>query len=475
MDTVPDAQPARRPGIAPLPLIVAGALFMETLDGTIVVTALPQIGSSFSVTPESLGLTVTAYMVTVAAFVPTSGWVAERFGARNVFAAAIGLFALASVLCGISANLQIFIAARVLQGFAAALMSPVGRLAVIRTTDKKDLIGAIAAITWPGLIAPVLGPPLGGLIATYASWRWIFFLNVPLGLAGVLLALRFTPNARAAAPARFDVVGFVLTAIALGGLIYGLDRVGQAGPEQPFAGAMIVASLAFGWAAIAHARRVPAPLLDFRALRWPSYRMSSSSWSVLTRAAISATPFLLPLMFQLGFGYTAFQAGLMVLVYMAGNLTMKTVTTPVLRWVAFRPVLVTANAVTAAALFLCAWFTPSTPHPLIWLVLYVAGCSRSMSFTALNTLTFADVAPEERAGATALNAMLQQLATSLGVAAAALSLNLTLAVWHAPMLRLFDFRIAFLAAAATCAIAALGFLNLPRDAGHEVRGGVGAR
>lgn len=470
MEITSENQPAVRRGITTLALIVAGALFMETLDGTVVVTALPQIGKSFSVTPESLGLTVTAYMVTLAAFVPTSGWVAERFGARTVFAGAIGLFAFASVLCGMAASLPMFIAARVLQGFAAALMSPVGRLVVIRTTDKKDLIPAIAAITWPGLFAPVIGPPLGGLIATYASWRWIFFLNLPLGIAGVLLALRFTPNHRAEHPPRFDTLGFVLTAAALGGLIYGLDRVGQTGPDRLLAGAMVVASVVFGWAALAHARRSPNPLLDLRSLRWPTYRLSSASWSLLTRMAISATPFLLPLMFQLGFGYTAFHAGLMVLVYMAGNLTMKTVTTPVLRWFGFRPVLVAAHAVTAAALFLCAWLTPQTPGPLVWAVLYVAGCSRSMTFTALNTLTFADVAPQERAGATALNAMLQQLATSLGVAAAALSLNLTLAVWKAPALRLFDFRIAFLAVAAIGAVAALGFLSLPKNAGDELRG-----
>jgi EmrB/QacA subfamily drug resistance transporter len=462
-------RPARR-GFAPLPLIVAGALFMETLDGTVVVTALPQIGASFGATPESLGLAVTAYMVTLAAVVPASGWIAERFGARSVFAGAVGLFVFASVLCGLSTGLWMFVASRVLQGFAAALMSPVGRLVVIRTTEKKDLIPAIAAITWPGLIAPVLGPPLGGLIATYASWRWIFFLNVPIGLAGVALALRYTPNHRLARPPRFDTPGFLLTAAALGGLIYGLDLIGQAGADRALAAALVLVAVGLGAAALWHARRTPVPLLDLRPLRWATFRLTSASSGFLARLAISATPFLLPLMFQLGFGFTAFEAGMMVLIYMAGNLAMKTVTTPVLRWFNFRPVLVAANAVTALALLVCGLVGQDTPPPVIWTALFVAGLSRSMTFTAINTLTFADVAPEEKAGATALSAMLNQLSFSLGVAVAALALNLSLAVFREPSLSLWDFRVAFLAMAAVAAVAAAGFLRLHPDAGAEVSG-----
>jgi EmrB/QacA subfamily drug resistance transporter len=443
---------------------------METLDGTVVVTALPQIGASFGVAPEGLALVVTAYMITLAAVVPASGWIAERFGARNVFAGATALFTVASILCGLSFSLWSFVAARVLQGFAAALMSPVGRLAVIRTTPKQDLMTAIAAMTWPGLIAPVIGPPLGGLIATYASWRWIFFLNLPIGLAGVVLAWRLTPNHRDEAPSRFDSLGFVLTAAALGGLIYGLDLLGQTGTDRWLAGALVVLSAAIGAAALAHARRTERPLLDLRPMRRETFRFTSGDYGFVGRIAISATPFLLPLLFQLGFGYSAFDAGLMVLVYMAGNLAMKTVTTPVLRRFGFRSTLIVSNAVTAAALAACAFFTPAVPLPAIWVVLFVAGCSRSMTFTALNTLTFADVAPPERPGATALWAMLQQLSLSLGVAFAALALNFSLALWPAPALGLWNFRIAFLVVAVVAAAASAGFLRLSADAGAEVAG-----
>ena len=456
--------------IGPVPLIVAGAFFMEQLDGTVVVTALPQIGASFGVTPQGLGLAVTAYMVTLAAVVPASGWVAERFGARTIFAGAVGLFVFASVLCGLSTNLTMFIASRVLQGFAAALMAPVGRLVVIRTTEKKDLILAIAALTWPALVAPVLGPPLGGLIATYTSWRWIFFLNVPIGLVGMALALRFIPDERHVDPPPFDSVGFVLTAVSLGGLIYGLDLIGQAGADRAVAGAVVAGSLALGVAAVRHARRTDRPLLDLSAMRWPSFSQSSATSGFLARLAISATPFLVPLMFQLGFGFNAFQAGMMVLAYMLGNLGMKVVTTPILRWFSFRSILVVSNLITAAALVACALFSRATPEPLIWIVLFIAGCSRSMNFTGCNTLTFADVTPPERGGATALSAMLQQLSVSLGVAVAALALNLSRLVFHESTLALWDFRVAFAAVAAIAAAAAIGFLKLDPKAGHEIRG-----
>ncbi|HTI66866.1 MAG TPA: MFS transporter, partial [Caulobacteraceae bacterium] len=329
---------------------------------------------------------------------------------------------------------------------------------------------AIAAITWPGLIAPVLGPFVGGLLATYASWRWVFFLNVPLGIVAAWLAHRYTPEHREEHSPRFDVAGFLLTAVALGGLIYGLDLLGQQGESHWAAGALVVASVGFGVAAVVHARRRPHPLLDLRAVYRDTFRQAITTTGFVGRLAMSGTPFLIPLLFQLGFGYTAFEAGLMILVYMAGNLAMKTVTTPILRRCGFRRVLIGANLATAATLVAYALFTPATPKPLIWVLLFAGGLSRSMTFTATNTLTFADVAPEERSGATALSSMLQQVSMSLGVALAALALNLGLSIWHDPQPMLPEFRFAFLCLAGFAAVSAFGFLRLDPAAGAEVSG-----
>jgi EmrB/QacA subfamily drug resistance transporter len=450
--------------------IVAGAFFMENLDGTVIVTALPQIGHSFQVTATDLSLGVTAYLLTLAAFIPTSGWAADRLGTRTVFASAICLFTVASILCGLSGNFWSFIAARVLQGFAAALMAPVGRLVVLRTAKKSELVRAIATLTWPALIAPVLGPAVGGFITTYASWRWIFFLNLPLGIVGAALALAYVPNHREAKRAPFDWLGFVLTAAALASIVYGLDLLSRREANPPLAIGLMAAGFGVGTWAVRHALRASNPLMDLKVLSVGSFVLSTLSGGALVRIAIAATPFMLPLMFQLAFGLSALDAGLLVLVYMAGNLLMKTVTTPVLRWFGFRNVLVVNGVLNAAAILGCGLLSPGTPKPLMLAVLFAAGAFRSMNFTANNTLAFADVPPERRSGATALWGVAQQVSFSLGVAAAAVLLNLSLTVRGAPTLALVDFRFAFAAMAAVALAAAVWFWTLHPEVGREVSG-----
>jgi MFS family permease len=383
---------------------------------------------------------------------------------------AILLFTLSSALCGLSTSFWAFIAARVLQGFSAALMAPVGRLVVLRTTPRAQLVHAIATLTWPALIAPVLGPALGGLITTYASWRWIFFLNLPLGMVGAALALRQVPQQRGETRAPFDALGFLSTAAGLASLVYGLDLLSRRDADPPLAAGLIAVGLAVLAAAFLHARRAVHPLLDLQALRIRSFVLSTLSSGILVRIAIAATPFLLPLMFQLAFGMSPFVAGLLVLVYMSGNLLMKTVTTPILRWFGFRTVLLVNGVLNAAAILACGLVSPGTPLPLVLAVLFLAGAFRSMSFTACNTLAFAEVPPERRAGATALWGVAQQVAFSLGVACAAVLLNLSLSVRGAPRLALGDFRFAFAAMAAAALGAALWFLTLPADVGAEVSG-----
>ena len=427
-----------------IPLIVATAFFMETLDSTIITTALPAMARSLGESTLDLTASVTVYLVAMTVFVPAAGWASDRFGARNLFAAAVAVFTLASLLCGVSPSFSTLIAARALQGGAAAFMSPVGRLIVLRETPKHRIIDAIGLIVWPGLIAPVIGPPLGGFITTYASWRWIFLLNIPIGLLGVYLVLRFVPKHAAGGRARFDAPGFVLTAAALATLIHGLSLIAQGRAGVVSGGGFVAIGIGCGIAAVRHALRHPAPMLDLSAVAVPTFAFSTVTAGLAARVAISMTPFLLPLMFQIGFGASAFEAGIMLLVYMAGNLAMKSVTTPILHRFGFRDVIVVNGALCVASLIACGLLSPKVPLPVVYGVLFVAGMTRSMNFTAMSTLAFADVPASMRPGATTLAAMAQQAAGTVGVAAAAVALGLFQTLRNGTQLALGDFQYALL-------------------------------
>ncbi|HEY0794109.1 MAG TPA: MFS transporter [Chthoniobacterales bacterium] len=451
-------------------LLVAGAFFMENLDGTVIATALPQMARSFGRSPVDLNVGLTAYLLTLAVFIPISGWVADRFGTRTVFGWAIAVFTLASALCGLSNGLPEFVGARILQGVAGALMVPVGRLAVLRSTEKSELMRAIAYLTWPGLAAPILGPPVGGFITTYLSWRWIFFLNVPLGILGVFLTAILIPNARPEEKKAFDWIGFILIGAACAGLMHGLEVLGQQGSGVWWtAGLPLTGSLVCGAVAVWHAHRTPHPLLDFRALQVPTFRVTVQGGS-LSRMAISTVPFLLPLMFQVGFHLDAFQSGLLVLAVFAGNLGMKPATSGVLRRFGFRTTLIGNGVLAAVSLFACGTLFPNTPRPVILVVLFAGGLFRSMQFTALNTLNFADVPPLLMTGANTLASMLGQMAMGMGVAFGAIALRL------APFLRgnhggvLTDFHIAFGCAGLAALAATIDCFGLKPDAGAEVSG-----
>ncbi|MBK8738689.1 MAG: MFS transporter [Betaproteobacteria bacterium] len=451
-----------------IPLIVAAAFFMETLDSTIVVTSLPAIAQSLGESTLDLTASITIYLVAMAVFVPTAGWASERYGARNVFAAAIGVFTLASLLCALSQTFWALIGARLLQGTAAAFMSPVGRLVVLRETPKDRIIDAIGLIVWPGLLGPVIGPPLGGFITTYASWQWIFLINIPLGLLGVYLVLRYVPRHAEGTRTRFDATGFVLTAVALAALIQGLSLVAERGGAMLAGGVFVAVGLGCGFAAVRHALRHPAPLLALAATRIPTFALSTVTAGMIARIAISMTPFLLPLMFQIGFGASPFEAGIMLLVYMSGNLAMKSVTTPILHRWSFRNVIRVNGTLCVAALVGCGFLSPLVPAPVIYGVLFLAGMTRSMHFTSVSTLAFADMPPTLTPGATTLAAMAQQVAGALGVAVAALALGLFQSFRNGAQLSLSDFQNAHLAAAGLMAIAVVWALRLPRDAGAEL-------
>lgn len=451
--------------------LVAGAFFMENLDGTVIATALPQMAASFHASPVDLNMGMTAYMLTLAVFIPVSGWLADRFGPRTVFSSAIGIFTLASVLCGMTNSLWQFTAARILQGIGGAMMVPVGRLVVLRISDKKNLMQSVSYITWPGLMAPVIGPPVGGFITTYFSWRWIFFLNVPLGVIALALALWWIGNEKENANRLFDWLGFALAGSACVAFMYGLELMGQRSPQWLPVSLLLGYSLAAGWIAIRHMLRVPHPLMEFSSMKIRSFSISIIGGS-LFRIAISVSPFLLPLMFQVAFGLSAFQSGLLVLALFAGNLSMKTITTPVLRRFGFRTVLIVNGVVSAVLILSFGLLSPQTPRSVILGMLFLHGLSRSMQFTSVNTLAFAEVPKWAMSSATSMQAVVQQMSMGMGVAVGAVALRAAAVMRgnRGPEPALTDFHIAFALVSVLALIAVADCFALDRRAGAEVSG-----
>ena len=414
-----DIPAPRAGGSMALALLVAGTFFMENLDSTVITPALPAMAVSFAAPPVALNIGVSAYMLTLGVFIPVSGWVAGRFGARGVFTAAIAVFTIASLLCGLAPNLPVFVFTRILQGIGGALMVPVGRLLVLRATPKDRLIGAIATLTWPALAALVLGPPLGGLIVDRANWRWIFYLNLPLGLIALALAWRIVPKSNPERAVPFDWPGFLLIGSGLFFLMAVAEILAEPGAVWlPAAAASTLAAGLLGLG-VRRLRTTPHPMIDIAPLKIPTFAVTIWGGS-LFRMGVSAVPFLLPVMFQIGFGFSPFEAGVLLMAVFAGNLLMKPLTTPVLRQFGFRPVLLWNGLLNAALITACGAFTTATPLWLACLVLFAGGMARSMQFTALNTIAFADVPTRGMANANTIFSTMFQLAMGLGVALGAI-------------------------------------------------------
>ncbi|HBX5683854.1 MFS transporter [Klebsiella pneumoniae] len=451
-------------------LLVAGAFFMEFLDGTVIATALPDMARDFGVTAVELNIGISAYLITLAVLIPASGWIADRFGARAIFTLALAIFTLASVFCGLSTEVHIFVAMRILQGVGGALMVPVGRLAVLRTTPKHQLIKAIATLTWPALVAPIIGPPLGGFITRYASWHWIFFINVPLGLAAIILSLRIIPDIRETERRSFDLSGFITTSVAMVSLVTAMERLGDRQPQiWP---TLALAALGFGCLlySIRHFRRAAAPMVRLDALQVPTFRVTMYGGS-LFRASISAVPFLLPLLFQVGFGMDPFHSGLLLLAVFVGNLTIKPATTPLIRWLGFRRLLLINGALNVCSLLACALLTPQTPVWAIMLILYLGGVFRSIQFTGVSTLAFADVPAAQMSDANTLFSTASQLAVGLGITLGAIGIRLGEQVgdWlHLTELPGISFRLSFVFIALICLVGMIDSLHLAKTAGSSV-------
>lgn len=453
-----------------LALLVAGAFFMENLDGTIVVTATQRMARSFGVPPVDLNVTIVAYLLTLGVFIPVSGWIADRFGARTVFGGAIAVFTLASGWCALSTSLPELTAMRVLQGIGGAMMVPVGRLIVLRATAKTDLINAIAYLTWPALAAPIIAPALGGALTTYASWRWIFAVNLPLGVAAFAATGRLVPNVRSSSRNGLDWAGFVLTGLGLGTFVCGVELVTYADVPRTIVAGLLGAGGILNALAVRHLRRARHPLLDLRVFRIATFRVTNMGGSFF-RMAIGATPFLLPLMFQEAFGWSPLQAGLVVVPLFAGNMGIKPLTTPILRRFGFRTVLVASASATGILLACCATFTAGTPLAVIVGVLLAAGIARSVGFTAYNTIVFADVEPEEMNNANTVTSTLQQLTLGLGVTVGALALYAGPPIDHffaATATGRGPFAAAFLLVAALPFLAVIESASLDRQAGSAI-------
>jgi EmrB/QacA subfamily drug resistance transporter len=449
-------------------LLVAVTFFMENLDATVIATALPDMARTFGVAAVDVNIGMSAYMLAVAVFIPISGWLADRFGSRLVFSSAIVLFTLSSLMCGLSDSLETFVAARVLQGISGAMMVPVGRLAVLRSTEKKDLVRAISFITWPGLVAPVLGPPVGGFIVTHASWPWIFYLNLPLGVLALIATLVLIPKQDDVSSRTFDFSGFLLVGVASAALLYGVEMLGQSRANLLQGLSLSGAGVILGVFAWRHMRRHAQPLLALGVMGVRTFSVCLCGGSIF-RIAISTLPFLLPLMFQLAFGLSAFDAGLLVLAVFAGNLAMKPFTTMVMRRWGFRPVLMINGILGVLAIAACALLDERMSWALILFILFVGGLSRSMQFTVFNTLGFADIPKAQMSDASTLFSMFFQLSMAMGVAIGALLLRLAMNIHgnteHAETV---DFQLTFLCVAVIAGIALLDNLRLPPQAGESV-------
>jgi EmrB/QacA subfamily drug resistance transporter len=462
MPRMPDPVPLLRKRI--VPLIVAVALFMENMDSTVIATSLPAIAADIGTSPLALKLAITAYLLSLAVFLPVSGWTADRFGARRVFRTAIVVFMTGSIGCALSHSLTQFVLARMVEGMGGAMMTPVGRLILVRSVDRRELINAMVWVTLPALVGPLIGPPLGGFITSYISWHWIFLINIPMGLAGIVLATIFIEDVRAEKPDPLDTVGVLLAGVGIGGLAFGGSVLGLNFLPTGVVVALLVIGAVSTYAYVLHARRTPAPVLDLSLLQIPSLRAAVVG-GFIYRSGIGAMPFLLPLLFQLGFHMSAFQSGLITLCNVIGAMGMKTIIPIILRNIGFRRALTVNALISTALVAACATFVPGVSFVWIVAVLTLGGFFRSLEFTSLNTIAYADVDHRVLSRATSLIAVGQQLSIAIGVAVGALAVDVTL-WWHGhDTITAADFQPAWLVAAAISALSCLVFWRMPSDAG----------
>jgi EmrB/QacA subfamily drug resistance transporter len=452
-----------------LPLVVAAALFMENMDSTVIATSLPAIAADLGTNPVSLKLAFTTYLLSLTVFLPISGWMADKYGAKLVFRAAIAVFTIASIGCGYAPSLAWLVALRGLQGLGGAMMVPVGRIILIRTIPKSELVSALAWLTVPALIGPLLGPPIGGFITTYFHWRWIFWMNLPFGILGLILASLYLPETREDNVPPLDVKGFLLSGLGLALTVFGCTVVGRGLlPEIPVL-LMIALGAMFIVFYVRHSRQIENPILQLSMLSVDTLRISITG-GLFYRIAAGAIPFLLPLMLQLGFGLSPFQSGLITCAAAVGAISMKFGAASILRRFGYRQLLIVNGTLSCVFMAAVGLFTPTLPYAVMTAILIIGGLSRSMQFTALNTIAYADVSTAQVSKANGLYTVAQQLSLALGVAIAATVLDLSQYLRGSDHLEQADFAAAFIVVAVGGLASILLFMRLPQDAGASISG-----
>lgn len=449
-------------------LIVASALFMEFVDATVLATALPTMARDFGVRAPAMSVALTAYLLALAIFIPASGSLADRYGSRTVFRAAILLFMLGSLACGQSRSLDMIVVSRFVQGIGGAMMIPVGRLVLLRSVAKHDLVNAMSWLLVPALIGPIIGPPLGGLIVTFLDWRWIFYINLPMGLLGFWLVGRFIANVREETTSPFDTRGFLLSGVSLGCLLFGFEMVSRPG-EGRLAATLMAIGIVAGAGYIRHARGRTGAILDLTLMRDPTFRLSVIAGSI-TRLTQGAQPFLLPLMMQLGFGYSAARSGTITVATAIGSLAMKGFAQRILKRFGFRRALIFNGVVATVGYATCGLFRPDWPTWAMFSVLCLSGFFMSFQFTAYNTIAYDGVDKQHMSSATAFYSTFQQLMLSLGICVAAVVLHLAMVLHGHATPSLADFSAAFWVVTAISFSATIWNLRFAPDAGSEISG-----
>lgn len=449
-------------------LIIATAMFMENLDATVLATALPTMARDFGVAAPAMSIALTSYLLALAMFIPASGTMADRFGARPVFRAAIGVFVAGSLACGLAPSLEWMVVARFVQGIGGAMMMPVGRLVLLRSVAKRDMVSAMSWLIMPALVGPILGPPLGGFIVTYLDWRWIFWLNLPIGLLGIVLVGRFIADIREEAPHTFDAIGFILSGVALGCLLFGFEMASRPG-EAAVAAALVGIGALFGLAYWRHARRAEHPILDLSLMRITTFRMSVLGGS-LTRITQGAQPFLLPLMMKLAFGLSAAQSGAMTVAGAIGSFGMKGVARRILKRFGFRNSLIVMGVLGTGAYAICGLFRPDWPLPAVFAVLVLSGFLISFQFTAYNTIAYDEIGKDRMSAATSFYSTFQQLMLSLGICVGATALHVSMLSRGGEAVAFTDFTVAFWTVTAISLLAVFVNWRFDPQAGAELSG-----